>query len=206
MSNIFLRLIKAIRTKFFKIQGRNNQLDGINRGGISIVRGDNNTIKCETKPLGSKIWIYGSNNTIEISEDVVFKSGKIWIEDSNNKIKIGKGTTIEEAELAVAEHGTSIVIGCDCMLSSGIRISTTDSHSIIDNETKSRINPAKDVVIDDHVWIGHNVSICKGVHIGHDVIIGTNSVVTHDIPPSVVVAGVPARVVRANVTWDRKRI
>ena len=46
------------------------------------------------------------------------------------------------------------------------------------------------------VWIGTRVIIMPGVHIGDHVIIGANSVVTHDVPSYSVVAGSPARVVR----------
>ena len=52
------------------------------------------------------------------------------------------------------------------------------------------------VVIGNDVWIGTRVIIMPGVHIGNHVIIGANSVVTHDIPDYSVAAGSPARVVR----------
>ena len=54
----------------------------------------------------------------------------------------------------------------------------------------------KPVVIGNDVWIGTRVIIMPGVHIGNHVIIGANSVVTHDIPDYSVAAGSPARVVR----------
>lgn len=57
----------------------------------------------------------------------------------------------------------------------------------------------KPVVIGNDVWIGTRVIIMPGVHIGNHVIIGANSVVTHDIPDYSVAAGSPARVV-----WKRK--
>lgn len=52
------------------------------------------------------------------------------------------------------------------------------------------------VVIGNDVWIGTRVIIMPGVHIGDHVIIGANSVVTHNIPDYSVAAGSPARVVR----------
>lgn len=152
------------------------------------------------------VFLYGSGHQLLIERDVIFKKGMIWFEDKNCSIVIREKTTIEEAEISAAEDGMHIAIEKDCMLSSGIRISTTDSHSIISLDTNKRINEAGSVLIENHVWIGHNATICKGIHIGHDTIIGTNSVVTHDIPPSVVAAGVPARIVKSNVTWNRKRI
>jgi acetyltransferase-like isoleucine patch superfamily enzyme len=52
------------------------------------------------------------------------------------------------------------------------------------------------VTIEDDVWIGSNVVVLKGVTIGQGAVVGAGSVVTEDVPPFVVVAGNPARVVR----------
>ncbi|MDQ6795887.1 MAG: hypothetical protein M3067_13940 [Chloroflexota bacterium] len=52
------------------------------------------------------------------------------------------------------------------------------------------------VAIEDDVWIGANVVVLKGVTIGRAAVIGAGSVVTQDVPPYVVVAGNPARVIR----------
>ena len=52
------------------------------------------------------------------------------------------------------------------------------------------------VTIEDDVWIGCNVVVLKGVTIGRGAVIGAGSIVAHDIPPFVLVAGNPARVVR----------
>lgn len=52
------------------------------------------------------------------------------------------------------------------------------------------------VKIGNRVWIGRCVTIMSGVTVGDNAIIGANSVVTRDVPPNCVVAGVPARVIR----------
>ena len=52
------------------------------------------------------------------------------------------------------------------------------------------------VVIEDNVWIGTKSSIMPGVHIGRGSIVAANSVVTHDVPPYCVAAGVPAKVIK----------
>lgn len=52
------------------------------------------------------------------------------------------------------------------------------------------------VVIGDNVWLGNNVCVMPGVKIGDGVVIGANSVVTHDIPDYCLAVGCPAKVVR----------
>ena len=61
----------------------------------------------------------------------------------------------------------------------------------------------KDVWIGENAWIGANVVIVPGVHIGKNSIIGAGSVVTKDIPDDVLAAGVPCRVLRAVGEHDR---
>ena len=58
----------------------------------------------------------------------------------------------------------------------------------------------KGVVIDNDVWIGEAVFIKDGVHIGTGAIVGAHSVVTKDVPPYAIVAGVPARVLKFRFT------
>ena len=52
------------------------------------------------------------------------------------------------------------------------------------------------LIIGNDVWIGANVTILGGLKIGDGAVIGANAVVTRDIPPYAVVAGVPAKIIR----------
>lgn len=61
-----------------------------------------------------------------------------------------------------------------------------------------------DTVIGNDVWIGYEAVIMQGVKIGDGAIIGTRAVVTKDVPPYTIVAGVPARVIRRR--FDEKTI
>lgn len=53
-----------------------------------------------------------------------------------------------------------------------------------------------DIILDDDVWIGYNVTILSGVHIGQGAIVATGAVVTKDVPPYAIVGGVPAKVIK----------
>ena len=183
--------------------------------GVSLLRrcynfeihGEGNTINIRSKlSKNVRIAIYGNNHRLTIEENVAFSKGIIWFEDNGCEIFIGAKTTIGEAVLSAAEDDRKIIIGTDCMFSKGIKICTTDSHSIINLETGERTNQSKDVTIGSHVWLGQNVTINKGVEIGHNSIVAGHSVLTKSIPSNCIAAGVPARVVKSRVDWLRKRI
>jgi acetyltransferase-like isoleucine patch superfamily enzyme len=153
-----------------------------------------------------KIDFIGSNNTIELGERSVLKRGHLRIVGDNQHIKIGKKTTINGVYILVDEN-TSVTIGEDCMLSYDIEIRTTDAHSVIDKETRERINQAKSIEIGNRVWIGKEAMINKGVRIASNVIIGSRALVTSSCDEEyVAIAGVPARIVRTGVDWDRRKL
>ncbi|WP_198951217.1 DapH/DapD/GlmU-related protein [Fibrobacter sp. UWS1] len=52
------------------------------------------------------------------------------------------------------------------------------------------------VIIDDNVWIGEHACILSGVHVGKGSVVAANAVVTHDVPPYSLVAGVPAQIIK----------
>jgi len=62
---------------------------------------------------------------------------------------------------------------------------------------KRQLTSKGEVVIGDNVWIGDKASILSGVHIGDNVIVAANAVVTKNIPSNCIVAGVPAKVIKS---------
>jgi acetyltransferase-like isoleucine patch superfamily enzyme len=58
---------------------------------------------------------------------------------------------------------------------------------------------AQGIIVEDDVWIGSGAIITDGVHIGRGAVVAAGAVVTRDVPPHSVVAGIPARVVK-NIT------
>jgi acetyltransferase-like isoleucine patch superfamily enzyme len=116
-------------------------------------------------------------------------------------VSIGQGTNFTwHTRLLLHEPGT-IRIGDGCMVASGTLFTVSDMHAIVDLETGERTNPARDIVVENDVWVGGNVTVLKGVTIGRGSVIGLGAVVTRAVPPTCVAAGVPARVVRTNVSW-----
>jgi acetyltransferase-like isoleucine patch superfamily enzyme len=92
------------------------------------------------------------------------------------------------------DSASRVVVGNNTMLAAGAYLTDADWHDIYDR-TRSIGNTAP-IVLEDNVWIGDGATVCKGVTIGENTVIGTRSVVTHDMPANVIAAGNPARVIR----------
>ena len=96
-----------------------------------------------------------------------------------------------------------VVIGDNCQMAPGISIYTA-GHPIHPDVRNTQYEYGIEVTIGDNVWIGGNTTICPGVHIGSNTVIGAGSVVTKDIPDWVVAAGSPCRVIRKITEEDKK--
>lgn len=102
-----------------------------------------------------------------------------------------------------------IKIGSNVFLGPGVNIYTA-CHPIYAPVRNECLEYAKEVCIGDDVWIGGNVTVNPGVHIGNNVVIGSGSVVTGDIPDGVVAAGNPCRIIRRisesdKTYWEAKK-
>lgn len=120
-------------------------------------------------------------------------------------ISIGKEFTMEGGYIRSIE-GAEIKIGSDCMFSSDIDIASGDYHTIMDNDSKERINPSKEILISNHVWLGGHSKVLKGAVIPNGCIIGNCALVTGQLTEShAIYAGIPARLIKKNVDWSRER-
>ena len=98
----------------------------------------------------------------------------------------------------------NVTIGNNVLLASKIYISdcTHGSYNGDRNDSSpdeiphERVYSIKEVIIEDNVWIGESVSVLPGVKIGKGSIIGSNSVVTKDIPSNSIAVGSPAKVIK----------
>ena len=123
---------------------------------------------------------------------------------------IGDGTKIRCHE-GVVEIGAKTVMGQECTISAYQRVRIGDEcviadramfidfdHGVVEVERPIRQQGIykRDVEVGSNVWIGYGACILRGVRVGDNSIVGTNSVVTKDVPANAVVAGIPARVIR----------
>lgn len=86
-------------------------------------------------------------------------------------------------------------IGDDALIGPSVQIYTAE-HPTDPQLRLSGLETARPVKIGNNVWIGGNATILPGVTIGNGVTVGAGAVVTKDVPDNVVVAGVPAKIVK----------
>jgi len=91
----------------------------------------------------------------------------------------------------------SITIGANCMIAARCSFMPYQ-HGFADLTRPMREQPLTskgDIVLEDDVWLGTNVTVMDGVTIGRGAIVGAGAVVTKDIPAYAIAAGVPAKVI-----------
>jgi acetyltransferase-like isoleucine patch superfamily enzyme len=176
--------------KKLKVSGKGNKIF-LDKGAIL---GKMNAVRLE---------FIGDNNIFHLKRNSLVKRGHYRFSGSEGIINIGLGTTIGNAYF-LCEDSTKIVLGKDCMLSYDVEFRTTDAHSLIDGKSLKIINLPNDIIIGDHVWIGKGVCLLQGIEITNNVVVGTRALVTKSFTQeNVAIAGVPAKVVRENVLWER---
>lgn len=155
--------------------------------------------------LESPAWIYGGKSIAVGARVRIWRGARLETfrpVAGEVRLRIGDGTVIQPGvHIGAAE---SVTIGCNVLFASGVYVTDHD-HDVSDpfeNVIHNRRLVTAPVVIGDHAWLGERVIVLKGVTIGERSIVGAGSVVTRDVPPLSIAAGVPARVLRR---FDRER-
>ena len=104
-------------------------------------------------------------------------------------IEVGERCTINEGVMLNANKG-SITIGNDVRISPYVLINAADLD--LSQDAVGRHHVGAPIVIEDGVWVGANAIILSGVTIGKGAVVGAGAVVTKDVAPKTLVAGVPA--------------
>ncbi len=135
--------------------------------------------------IGKNVVIVGANGsrTMLTSVRLGGREGSIAIGDN---VLVMNGVRLSSA--------AGITIGDGCMLANFCYLTDSDWHDIHNRaQYPGRCAP---IVLERGAWVGDSAIICKGVRIGENSIVGAGSVVRKDVPPNVVVAGNPAKIVK----------
>lgn len=110
-------------------------------------------------------------------------------------VTIGDNIIVNRNVLITAR--SSITIGNNVLIGSNVVLNDSN-HQFIDKDTpiNKQGHTAAPIVIEDDVWLASNAIILKGVHIGKGAVVAAGSVVTKDVEPYTVVAGIPARKIK----------
>ena len=139
---------------------------------------------------GGPIFLGAFSNVIASAESKVMIT--VWSDG-----KPVKGITVGDYCLICPgvriNSGIEITIGDNCMFAHGVFVTDADWHGIYNRVSIGKREP---VHIGNNVWVGDRATICKGVTIGDNSIVGASAVVAGDVPANCIVAGNPARVIR----------
>jgi len=121
-------------------------------------------------------------------------------------IHLGDGVTMTTRCTLSAVEGATLRVGDDVMIAGDCQLRCDDGHPIFDVASERRLNPARDIVIGDHVWLGNRSMVLGGAVIEDGSVIGMASLVKGRIPNNCIAVGAPARVVRRDIAWERPHL
>lgn len=177
-----------------------------------FIQGDNNTLYIPNNAIGYKITVFGSDNSIyckstkDVNFNIIF--GDAITSINNSTCTIEEGVSSNGCTIFQYENNSMVNIGKNTMISFGVELWATDSHSIFSLENPQKpINIGKEISIGEHVWICKGVTILKNTKIANSSIIGCNATVSGKFNlENCIIAGNPAQVVKKNIFWDGKRV
>lgn len=155
----------------------------------------------------ARIRFHGNDNLIVLESNarhINHVSATYWC--SGSVLLFGEGSTSNGFHCVLGNNSSVVEIAKDCMLSSGIWIYTHDQHAVIDIDAKEQINIPEDdryMKIGPHAWIGQDAMVINSASVGKGCIVGAKSLVNKSVQDFTAVGGVPAKLLRSNVTWAR---
>lgn len=156
------------------IDSKNNKIispDNLNNCFVRFL-GKNNQLTIHSKANLKNVYIefMMDNAVVEIDENVRMTGN--WRIGHYCTMKIGKNSSSTNPVYITCAEGASVIIGEDCMFATNNQIRTDDAHPIYDVNTGNRINPSKDVILGNHVWIGYGAMLLGGTTVGSGSVIG----------------------------------
>ncbi len=154
----------------------------------------------------ASIRILGSDTVLMFNDigDEYVSMPDIFLRSDRQLLFWGRGASAVGISMEIDGDGASVVVGDDALISAGVWIRNHDMHAMHDLRTGARINrPPANTVLERHVWLGQDAMLLNTDRVGMGSIVGTRTMVKGTVPPRVVVAGTPARVIREGVSWGR---
>jgi acetyltransferase-like isoleucine patch superfamily enzyme len=197
LSKIRIRLCKALKiwpyAKFIFYQG---SIKEFHPNGKLIFEGKGrfefNKSWTKANPFPSLLFLGDQAKLIIKGHFQIYSGAKVYV-NKGAQLILGSGYIANDATISCFKY---IEIGEGVFISDRVTIRDSDNHQLVGDHV-----PTQPIIIGNHVWIGMNVTILKGVKIGNGAVLAAGCVVTKDIPDYALVAGIPARIIRENVEW-----
>jgi acetyltransferase-like isoleucine patch superfamily enzyme len=122
----------------------------------------------------------------------IYTDFRIWLNEGAT-FTFGSGFANYGLNLSCWED---IRIGNDCAIGERVTIRDSDEHHLTGGS-----GPRAPILIGNRVWIGSGSTVLRGVRIGDGAVVAAGAIVTKDVPAGCLVAGVPAKIIRADVEW-----
>ena len=177
-------------------------------------------VRIDFRGSGNTLVVARRNRLAALKVDFDCDNGRLRIGTSKGvppfraSIKVGQDSTVEignnvsstsRVRMTAAE-GTTIKIGNDVMFASLNQVRADDAHPIFDVDSGLRVNVSSSITIGDHVWLGRAATVLAGARIGAGSVIGYGAIVTKAIPNNCIAVGIPARVIKRNIAWERPHL
>lgn len=200
-----LNLLKSIYFSII-IKGINKKIGLLLFGKISVnidkssrIQFVNNSHLYLNKPMRKSEPFVGmlemyKNTILTVNNSFTIHSGAHIIIAEGAQLNLGSGYINRNCKIKCF---SKIEIGNDVAISENVTIWDSDVHKI-----KGSTLNTQPIKIGNHVWIGTNCIILKGVSIGDGAVIGAGSIVNKNIPSKCLAVGNPAKVIKQNIEWN----
>jgi acetyltransferase-like isoleucine patch superfamily enzyme len=202
--------VVTVLEKWQDDRGNRIEFDGRVDANVKIkFTGSNNTLRIASPfRIGKLVVDFDCDNglcAIGPSQGVPALMGAIRVGDGA-RVRLGRNVSTTTTVSMSAAEGAAITIGDDVMIAADVQIRADDGHPIFDVRSGKRVNMPRSITIGSHVWLGFQSCVLGGAVIGDGTVVGMRSIVTRRLPNNVIAAGVPAKVVKRDIAWERPHL
>ncbi|NLW91131.1 MAG: acyltransferase [Syntrophomonadaceae bacterium] len=159
--------------------------------------------KCGDKLIVRTGFFCGEPGNISVGNNAVLGANIDMYAINGGKIQIGNRFSANKNCMIDASENGSIIIGDNVLLARNVTIRSSDHvFSRLDIPIRDQGHRGGEIIIGNDVWIAANAVILPDVNIGYGCVIGAGCVVTNDIPPLSIVAGVPGKIIGTRAVSD----
>ena len=176
---------------------RRRDLGRLVRGGLRWLNAQVRLRHCR---LGRRVTVWGNPHVTATGEIALGDRVTVHSFLSRVQLSAGPGARLTVGDDTYINNGSvlsarrSVTVGERCQIATGVILMDADFHAVGDLDAPGKAAP---IVIEDDVWLATRAVVLKGVTVGRGAVVAAGAVVTKDVPPHTLVAGVPARPIRS---------